>query len=191
MRGGLLAAATALALAGGCSGATARSPHPNEMGGSDNAGGAPNHGPAGSPAVVDCDCVDATVGWWRDGGLVPSRWQSRVEPCATYLYVNSELGEPCGSTLQGCGGAVGIDDLNTALSHPDVKQAFTRAPVLYGADPRPLDGQVDHIEVADQVIEIGEDCGKPECEVPEGVAELGRVLERLQLQEQERTICLE
>jgi hypothetical protein len=187
------AGATLLLLVSGCSGATTRDPNP----GDDGLAGAPGHSPSGpAPAdEVSCTCVHSSIAWWRDGGLVPVVRKSRIEACAEFRnYEETAPGEPseeCGSTLSGCEDSLGIDDVNEALRHPDVQDALERAPILFGGDLRPLDGQIDHIEIDGKVVEVGVACDDPACAIPEGVARLDRMLGYLQIQEHERAVCLE
>jgi hypothetical protein len=138
-------------------------------------------GEAGAPPLLDCDCLSSPVSWRRDGGLVFLVPSSYVEPCSAFRHELNPLGDPpgksCVSALPtGCDGALGVRDINQALQHPDVRAALEAAPVLYGLDPRALDGQVDHIEVDGKVIEIGSSCDEPECAIPEGVKSFGYIL---------------
>jgi hypothetical protein len=166
----------------GCGGATKARPD-GSVGG--------DGGAAPSP-VASCDCVPVSLSWWREGGAVMSSTSSSVTSCNQYKF--DEHAKPpalhCASTLDGCGERLGIDDLNAALAHPDVVAALAASPVVYGSDPRPIDGQVDHIEIGDRVIEVGNDCGDtPDCSLPDGIVALDQLLGHLELQEQTRRVC--
>lgn len=138
-------------------------------------------GEAGAPPAVDCECLSSTVTWRADGGLVFNVPMSFAEPCSAFRHELRPLGEQveesCTAPLpSGCDAALGVRDINQALQHPDVRAALQAAPVLYGGDPRALDGHVQHIEVDGKVIEIGVSCDDPECAIPPGVASFGYIL---------------
>lgn len=147
-------------------------------------------GEAGAPPAVDCECLNATVTWRADGGLVFNVPMSFAEPCSTFRHelrpLGGEAAESCTAPLpSGCDAALGVRDINQALQHRDVRAALQAAPVLYGGDPRALDGHVQHIEVDGKVIEIGTSCDDPECAIPPGVASFGYILGVIQKRELE------
>ena len=206
MRGAFSAGSWLLLLVLGCAGATTRSPDGSPNSGGTGAGGSPDSEPGGSsptPAVGsagepgECACLVEEIAWWRDGGLVPSSIEGHLTPCAQFEYTET-TGEPvahrfCWATLELCSDAYGPDDVNDAIAHPDVQAALARAPILFGADSRDLDGHVDHIEVGGKVIELGAPCGAPEqaahCEIPKGVENLDKLLGYIQLQQHVGTVC--
>jgi hypothetical protein len=156
-----------------------------------SSGGAPGAdvplGAGGAP-IVDCECVAEEIGWWREGGGIETRRESHLAPCNVFGYgegpVDSNVVPQCRSALEGCSDVFGVDDINAALAHPDVRQALERAPVLFGSDPRLIGGQLDHIEVSGRVIEIGNECPvRSDCEIPRGVYAFGFLLGTLQTQE--------
>jgi hypothetical protein len=170
---------------GGASGGSAALRAPGGAGGEPAAEGGVSvgdaGGAAGAPPAVDCECLTSTVSWRADGGLVFNVPMSFAEPCRAFRHELRELGGPpvesCAAPLpSGCDAALGVRDINQALQHPDVQAALLAAPVLYGGDPRPLDGQVQHIEVDGKVIEIGLSCDDPQCAIPPGVASFGYIL---------------
>jgi len=142
-------------------------------------------------AVADAgctDCVSATVSWGMDGGFVAYSERSTVATCRTFTFERNSFGGPpsrmCSNELPPCGAGdtPNVGDLEAALADPDVVRALASAPVLYGRDSRPVDGQVFQIVVGGRRIEIGDDCrpGDPSCpSVPPGVARLRDFLERL------------
>jgi hypothetical protein len=194
MRGHFLAVLALLALLLACSGRTSRDA--DAMGGSAPAGarttapgaGAAPGGTGGAEPVSECECVAEEITWWREGGGVETRRENHIAPCNTFDYgeapVGSEVEPQCVSQLEGCGKAFGVDDLNAALLHPDVVDALANAPLLFGADPRLVGGQVDHIEVGGRVIEIGYECEqRSDCEIPQGIYAFGFLLGTLTAQE--------
>lgn len=187
MAGGFFAAAALLLLGTGCGGATTRNLEDDAP--------APSAGQGGTKTSGEdeaCDCLAVDIRWWRAGGLVGPSRQASIEPCAAFGYqVLGDEDKRCSSTLEGCGDALGIDDIHAALADPDVQVALAQAPVVYGRDLRPLDGHVDHIEVDGKVIEVGDECNgeSPDCQLPLGVDRFGRLLGNLQFQEEARAEC--
>jgi hypothetical protein len=170
---------SAAVAAGGAAGERAAAV--SDSGGQPPGGAAGISGGAGAPPVLGCECLPASVSWWRDGGLVFSVPSSYAEPCSSFRHElkqrGGEPGKSCTAPLPtGCDAALGVRDVNQALQHPDVQAALEAAPVLYGGDPRAVDGQVEHIEVDGKVIEIGNSCDDPECDIPEGVKSFGYIL---------------
>ena len=101
----------------------------------------------------------------------------------------------CTMELYGCGvDALGVGDVTAALSHPDMVLALSRAPVLYGGDTRPVDGQVFQITVGGKLVEIGTDCtpSAPSCTaIPAGVRSAMQFLQRLDTQQLGLSPCRE
>jgi len=160
--------------------------------------GAGEGGSGGGPTAVDtggmaaCPCASASIVWWQDGGLSPSVSRESISDCNQYSV--QRTGKPtsfCASTLADCAQArVGVDDLNAALLHPDVQSALAHAPVLVGRDPRPTDGQLLHLEVDGEVVEVGDNCpNDPSCMVPSGLLVLRELLGDLEEQEAARVNC--
>ncbi len=170
----------------GCGGASSHDQRqPAGGGGTGGSASAEQAGAAPVAGAPNCTCVDAELGWWRDGGLVAYHSQSRVSSCASYTFNGPNPTTFCSSTLDGCGARLGVDDLNVALARPGVQAALVAAPVLYGGDPRPIDGQVAHIEVDGKVIEVGSPCDSdPNCQIPEDVDRFRRLLDELEMAEQ-------
>jgi hypothetical protein len=200
MRGHFLAVFALLAALPACSGkttrdgdeATAGSGSPGAAGGAvaGTAAGGSGAAPTGTggEAMGECDCVAEEITWWKEGGGVETRRENHIAPCNAFAYgegpVDSVVEPQCLSQLEGCGKAFGVDDLNAALLHPDVVRALSNAPLLFGADPRLIGGQVDHIEVGGKVIEIGYECERREdCEIPKGIYAFGFLLGTLTAQE--------
>lgn len=63
-----------------------------------------------------------------------------------------------------------VVDLQSALEHPDVVQAFASGPVFYGCDSRPVDGSVLVVTDQGREITVGSQCDAHA--IPEGVAAL-------------------
>jgi hypothetical protein len=87
--------------------------------------------------------------------------------------------------LDGCGKRLGVDDLNVALARPGMQAALAAAPVVYGRDSRPADGQVARIVVDGRVIDVGSPCDNedPSCVIPDDVESFRRLLDDLQTNE--------
>lgn len=84
----------------------------------------------------------------------------------------------------------GVSDVLQALQNPDVQAALAQGHVLFGTDPRPVDGTVLEIVArADTSLEVGGPCsGGASCSaIPAGVSALAELLraiddEQLQLE---------
>lgn len=153
---------------------------PQGQGGGDSVGGAPSD--------LGCECLLWSISWRRDGGLLPSQATSFVEPCGSFWQEVQPWDEPSGRSCRsplatGCDVALGVADINRALQHPDMRAALAAAPVLYGGDPRALDGQVDQVQVDGKVIEIGISCDDPMCDIPPGVENFRNILDAVAEQE--------
>ena len=141
---------------------------------------------AGSPPDGGaCDCIANKLAWQWDGGLVAYRDKSSIAPCRTFTRTREGSGAAmtCNREMLKCGAGDAIDmgDVQAALAAADVVTAFKSAPVLYGRDSRPVDGQVYRIDYGGKVVEVGDDCGaisacKP---IPEGVKKLVSLLKAL------------
>jgi len=188
----------------GCGSSSTETPPPpptdsGDTGTSSDSADVATDSPIDSPADVPvdtpldaagCDCLASLVEWKRDGGFVASRDSSSISPCRTYGHKREEFGgsppppaKTCSQDLLKCGAgdALDIGDVQAALANADVTAALASAPVLFGRDNRPSDGQVFQIVVGGKKIEIGDDCGgasgcKP---TPAGVAALRTLLENL------------
>jgi hypothetical protein len=68
----------------------------------------------------------------------------------------------------------------------------TLAPVVYGEDTRPADGQMLRIDIDGAVIEVGEPCHSSACKpIPDVIATLGAALRALSKQELAQGSCSE
>ena len=131
----------------------------------------------------DCNCLPVSLHWGNNGGNARYVEDSAVAPCKTYSrmrdYMANAPPTTCKQELLACGSnSIGIGDLTGALRNADVQQAVRSAPVLYGGDPRPVDGTVLRVTIGGAVIDIGTPCaGGGACKaIPPGVAALGQVL---------------
>jgi hypothetical protein len=168
-------------------------------GGSSNAGSSSGGSAAGGTGSGGsgggaCGCVESQVSWGLDGGLVAYTETSTLTPCATFLQSRDEGTGPsilCMQEITSCAGGVGPRSVAEALADPDVRAAVAAAPVLYGGDPRPVDGSVLRIEIDGDVIEVGPECGTASncTPIPSGIAELARLLGSLTDQELARGQC--
>lgn len=94
--------------------------------------------------------------------------------------------------LLACGSnSIGIGDVTAALRNADVQQAIRSAPVLYGGDPRPVDGTVFRVVIAGAVVDVGSPCaGGAGCKpIPPGIAALAKMLSLLDMQELGKPPC--
>ena len=145
----------------------------------------------------DCNCLPVTIRWGREGGRVLYTDTSQVSPCKTYSHERDNMANAppitCSQELMACGSnSIGIGDVTAALRNSDVQQAIRAAPILYGADPRAYDGALLRVVIAGAVIEIGAACpaAASGCKaIPPGVAELGQLLESLDMEELGRPPC--
>jgi hypothetical protein len=144
----------------------------------------------------DCNCVPAAVHWGSNGGNGLFSDSSEVSPCKTYTHMRESRGNAapltCKQELLACGSnSIGIGDLMAALRNADVQQALRSAPVLYGSDPRPVDGTVLRVEVGGAVVDVGGPCsGGAGCKaIPPGVAALAELFSALDRQELGKSPC--
>jgi hypothetical protein len=138
------------------------------------------------------DCLDDAVAWGTDGGRACTRDSSTLAPCDDYAH--QRVGEAClppdiscTNALPACGetDTIGVAELADALADPDVVAALAAAPVLYGTDPRPVDGSVDWFTVgAGGRVEVGTGT------VPAGVRAFVDLLHRLDTQQLARVGCV-
>jgi len=149
----------------------------------------------GSDGTGAC-CVEEVLTWGRVGGHVVSLASSSLGPCAVYSHEQGPLdGPPTDTCTQGLAVAcaedgLGPDDVLTALSDSDVVAAIAAAPVLYGTDPRPYDGQLLEVTIGDAVIQVGDECMEQGCtSIPPGVQALADLLLALDEQELASTPC--
>lgn len=130
--------------------------------GSSDAGAPVDAAPAADAATCDT-CLDSALRWTFVGGRSSQQASSLVTPCAAYQYTLTFLPDgssrscsnevPCSSS-----GQVAMPRLRAALDDPVVAAAFAGAPMLYGRDPRPMDGQVFEIELGGRTITLGDAC---------------------------------
>ena len=163
-----------------------------------NAGGGGSPGSGGSGGASSCGCVDQTLTWNQDGGFVAYRETNTLEPCRSFTLVREPVStdppsQMCTDPMESCEGLVNPADIQAALGHADVVAALAAAPILYGRDTRPVDGQVFQIHIVDRVIEIGMDCnGAADCiDEPAGVLTLRTYLQTLASQIRARPPCSE
>jgi hypothetical protein len=135
--------------------------------------------------------------WGNDGGRVAYR-DSSVLDCVTYRHVREDFSSPSGAPLRcelelACSAAsrVSVGGVMQALAHADVTAAFARAPVLYGQDMRPVDGQVFVLTRAGRSVTVGTDCsGGSGCEpIPAGVKALQQLLRALDEEQLAKEPC--
>jgi hypothetical protein len=148
---------------------------------------------AGAPC-----CLGSTVAWYPDGGRVAYVDKSSIAPCKTYEHHRETsgpgpMGAKCTNELLACGAGDAIDtgDVRAALNHADVTAALAAAPVVYGKDPRPYDGQVFRITIGEKVIDVGDECGDTVgCKaIPAGVKALATMLKAVDTAQLAKAPC--
>jgi hypothetical protein len=136
-----------------------------------------------------------------DGGLAHYHDTSALEICN--LFVHQRTYGPattppapdanvtfCEQPITDCAGVIGPGDVTRAVAHADVRAAIAAAPVLYGEDNRPGDGQVLRIQLGSAIVEVGEPCKLDGCKpIPAGVGALANLLRSLTKQELARSPC--
>jgi hypothetical protein len=151
-----------------------------------SAGGADAGADGGAPSG---DCVAAELGFGPDGGFVAYLDSFELSPCDDFAAERSSFAIPgndasCQSQVAG-DASVTIADVNAALADADVQAALAAAPVLYGRDTRPADGQTYRIEVDGARIDVGSPCtaGTGCSTIPTGVDALRQLLQTLTTQQ--------
>jgi hypothetical protein len=141
--------------------------------------------PATDGGTPDCTtCFAETLSWAPNGGLVPIEEVSELAPCAHYTHRRVPRADPaaalsCELDLVACNSVASTGAIMTALGHADVQRALEESPVLYGTDPRAVDGTVFRIQLGERMIEVGGSCegAPPNCvPAPEGVTMLVELL---------------
>lgn len=148
-----------------------------------------------------CDCLSRKIEWKFDGGFGPSGVDSSsLTPCRAYQHRRDDVRpDPpppvvCNRELEKCGGtSPNVRDIEVALAHPDMVAAVKAAPVLYGKDSRPVDGQVFRILVDGKTIDVGGDCGGTAgcTPVPPGVQAAAKLLQDIDTAELALSPCKE
>ena len=150
---------------------------------------------AGGDASVDAasvdaasdDCIEPSLRWGAIGGLVAFRNAYFVDACRTFRIEREEGVE---GPVEICSTEVAVDaeisvaDINALVSDADVQAALEGPSVVYGGDPRPVDGFVLSIEIDGASILVGMPC-EGCTEIPAGVAALKAALEALVEQQTE------
>jgi hypothetical protein len=156
---------------GGSAGARA-----GAAGGGAAGGGGAGAGGGGGGSSDSCSCLPYEVAWWREGGKTAVQHKYYAKPCNTLVHSESPPLQECESSLiQGCDDTLGVASITKLLEDPALPAILAAAPILYGTDPRPFDGQVIHFELDGKVIELGDQCsgGNGEnCEIPNLVESL-------------------
>lgn len=196
----------------GCSGSrtdTARTVHPSDAGedsaigsggisgtgGGPSAGGKSGAGGAGaagagaagsggtSPDGAVCtDCSAMDLRWGRDGGYAAFVDTSRITSCRIYSRERTSMPPlKCTVTLPLCPDRT-LDAIVKPLADPAIVAAL-RDHKLFGNDPRPVDGSVLRIAVANDFIDIGPSCETGCSGMPEALVTLVGLL--LSLDERE------
>jgi hypothetical protein len=163
--------------------------NPADSGASEDGGHPADGGADPDDGGAQCSaCIAQTLRWERDGGFVAYRSANEIEPCRDYEHTRTPFGSggttaSCTGTVPCEGDAVTLDDLNTALAHTDDGAGVAAAPILYGYDSRPVDGQILQITRGGRTVSVGSPCegGSGECvEIPPGVEALRALLTSLE-----------
>jgi hypothetical protein len=147
-----------------------------------------------------CTLADTYAFGWN-GGLVAFSDESTLTPPNKYdhvrTYSRSDGGtRSCSITQLSCQGmnSFGLFDIQLALQKPDVVSAFNEpTPLLYGTDPRPVDGAVYSVRRSDgHGMLVGGDCagGAAGCRpISAGISVLVDILKNFDQQMLARTEC--
>jgi hypothetical protein len=136
------------------------------------------------PDAAETSCLEHTIRWGGDGGLVAMRTQFSLESCATYRVSEITLGqEPRQLCLNEVprDALITVDDINALIAADDVQEAMAHAPIVFGVDSRPVDGVLLRIEIDGAIIDVGQPCASsPTCSAtPAGVTALADALDAL------------
>lgn len=158
----------------------------NPAGGTGGSGG-------GTADAGACGCVEKHIEWGLTGGFVPFNDVSSLDACAVFLH-RRPTKPPMASCTQDiveCTGLVSPRELTAAMADPDVQAAIAAAPILYGGDSRPSDGQVFTMQLGDATVEVGSPCENfPDCRpIPGGVQQLATLLGTMTKQQLSREPC--
>jgi hypothetical protein len=153
--------------------------------------GTPGLTPSGAGGGSGCGCVRTRVAWGLDGGLVPFRETNALERCATFTHERTTGRRPpltCRQELDACSSDVAA--VAALLLRPDILMVTALAPVFYGEDTRPADGQVLRLDIGGAVIDVGEPCRSSACKpIPDSIATLGAALRAISKRELARGAC--
>lgn len=150
------------------------------------------------PAVDGGGCgCPPDLSWGPDGGLVAYTDSSEVTACTSYRHVRrfadgSTPEVSCQEKLAACGaGPLGAGELAALVGSADVQAAIAAAPVVYGVDPRPVDGSLLRIRIGSAVIDVGGPCGGASgcAQIPANVASLASLLRAIDQQELAKAPC--
>lgn len=138
----------------------------------------------GLPACTTC--FTEVLAWGMNGGLAAWEDVSEVAPCARYKHRRRPALDPafeevsCERDIVACNQFVSTGAIMSALGDADVQSALAESPVLYGTEPRGVDGQLFRVTLADKMIEVGGSCegAPPNCiPAPPGVTQLVELLQ--------------
>ena len=159
--------------------------------------------PAKDAPAADVACAPTLAGTVRFGlvgGLVAVTDTYTLTPPLAFraVRVASGVTTMCDTSVPGCNTAdmVDVGEVNAALAARDVQAAFGTARggtmLVYGVDPRPVDGQVFSVSLDGAEVIVGNPCrtGGMGClEIPVGLQRLVDVLTALRDQELLRPAC--
>ncbi len=147
--------------------------------------GAIGSGGAGG-AGQGCACPDEPLTWGISGDFAPApRAMLDCTGFSRILAVSAADPTPhqCALPNDRCypEWEPELNQVLALLQSDDVQQAVAAAPVVYGNDPRLVDGSVFEILIGDSVVDVGGPCSSANCvEIPAGVQELADALRRLE-----------
>jgi hypothetical protein len=139
---------------------------------------------AGAPACAPC--IDGSISWGNIGGFVAFTEESTLDACNAYQHTRSSAAGGatpmlhCQRPLPCMGsGLHGVSDVLQALQHADVQATAGKGTVLFGSDPRPVDGTVFEIVLGrSTTIDVGGACASSaSCKaIPAGITALADLL---------------
>jgi hypothetical protein len=150
--------------------------------------------PPPDPTRAACSpCMAAGSVEWRTAAGPDGAPRSALLGCRTYQRNDdptNALLVPCEHPLPACDAVSGITiaQVEHVLASPDLRDALSRAPAVYGKVPRASDGRAFLLSIDAKTVTIGDDCDDPQgsatcMPVPRGVRDAARLLEALDAQE--------
>lgn len=123
----------------------------------------PAEGPV--PDAACASCAEGYVRFGRVGGRASHRTYSTVDPCRVYrrtrapVAAGGEAPISCAGSLSCDASDTGAGKLRDLMKNADVQKALTDPMTVYGCDPRPIDGALFGVEVADgRSFGVGGEC---------------------------------
>jgi hypothetical protein len=181
---------------GGSGGSGAGGSGGSATGGSGGGGTGGSGAADAGPSDGGCGCITGRLEWGMNGGHVFFTDTSSLDMCNVFGHQRlpnapDPPGLSCTQAISACpSGSVSADAVERAMNDPAVKAAIAAAPILYGEDSRPVDGQVFRLLQGRAVVEVGNPCAATSCKaIPAGVQTLVNTLKQLTKEQLGREPC--